>query len=219
MTRICVSLRAREVDELRRKALAAIDLGAELVELRLDHLSNPFDESLRRLVAELDGKAIITMRIAEEGGEYRGEEGRRLRFLSSLAEEKPAYIDLELKAIKGGGVDLERSKLLVSWHDYRGTPDEDVLVDIVDEMLSLGRIAKIVTYASKLEDNLRVLRLYERFEPSRLIAFSMGELGIVSRILSGRLGSPIAYTCLPGEALAPGQLDLMTFKELMRLCR
>jgi 3-dehydroquinate dehydratase len=36
----------------------------------------------------------------------------------------------------------------------------------------------------------------------------MGELGIISRVVSMRLGAPLVYASLPNEPVAPGQLSI-----------
>jgi len=70
-----------------------------------------------------------------------------------------------------------------------------------------------------LEDNLRVLRLYDSSIdsnlPKKLNAFCTGKLGICSRVLSLFLGAPFAYTSLPGEPLAAGQLDIDTMRKVL----
>ena len=52
-----------------------------------------------------------------------------------------------------------------------------------------------------------------------MIAFAMGERGVISRILSPLMGAPIAYACLPGEAVAPGQLTISELREFLKLVR
>jgi 3-dehydroquinate dehydratase type I len=85
-----------------------------------------------------------------------------------------------------------------------------------DRAGSLGDIAKIVTMARTGEDNLRVLRLYEE-DPRNLIAFCMGEAGMVSRLVSLQMGAPIIYASLPNEPVAPGQLSVTAVTRLKKM--
>src|SRR5690606_13982008 len=56
-------------------------------------------------------------------------------------------------------------------------------------------------------DNLRVLDLVSR-SPVPTVAMCMGDIGVPSRILTGRFGAPFTYATFSSErALAPGQLS------------
>ena len=219
---ICVSVMGREISEIERKAERALRLGGDLVELRLDFLKSLKLEELRRLVSKFAERAIVTLRPSWEGGGYRGSEEERIRIVEEIASEKPAYVDLELMTR-----DLEKisrrlrkhTRLIVSFHDFSETPSEEALATRAQRCLSYGDLGKIVAMSSSFSDNLRILGLYGREDlPSgKLIAFAMGEKGVISRILSPILGSPIAYACLPGEEVAPGQLTLHELREILRL--
>jgi 3-dehydroquinate dehydratase type I len=204
--KICVSVKARTINELEWKAKRALDIGGDLVELRIDYLENPSMEKLTKLVLDLSNRIIVTVRPQWEGGEFRGEEELRVKLLKELVRLKPAYIDLELKTVQDSMLKFDReSARIISWHILDNTPSLDELSLITSEMLKLGDIAKIVTKVNGFEENLRILRLYKIYPPEKLIVFGLGERGLLSRILSILMGSPIIYACLPGEEVAPGQ--------------
>jgi 3-dehydroquinate dehydratase type I len=216
--KICVSVKARNIDELEWKAKRALDIGGDLVELRIDYLENPSIEKLTRLVLDLSNRIIITVRPQWEGGEFRGEEELRIKLLKELLRLKPAYIDLELKTVKDSMLRFNKeSTRIISWHRFDNTPSLDELSLITLEMLKVGDIAKIVTKVNGFEENLRILRLYKIYPPEKLIAFGLGEKGLLSRILSILMGSPIIYTCLPGEEVAPGQPTVGEIIEIMTM--
>jgi 3-dehydroquinate dehydratase-1 len=76
-------------------------------------------------------------------------------------------------------------------------------------------IAKMVTTARSLEDNLTVLRLISEFPGVRLVAFAMGPLGAVSRVLCPLVGGDFTYTSIEkGKESAQGQ---MTVKDLSQI--
>jgi len=204
--KICVSVKARTINELEWKAKRALDIGGDLVELRIDYLESPSMEKLTRLVSDLSNRVIVTVRPQWEGGEFRGEEELRIKLLEELLRLKPTYIDLELKTVKDSSLKFNgESARIISRHMFDNTPSLDELSLITSEMLKLGDIAKIVTKVNGFEENLRILRLYKIYPPEKLIAFGLGDKGLPSRILSILMGSPIIYTCLPGEEVAPGQ--------------
>ena len=73
----------------------------------------------------------------------------------------------------------------------------------------MGAVAKVVTTAKSVDDNATTLRLCSEF-PGRVVSFCMGELGLPSRLMSMFFQSPILYSALPNEPVAPGQLSIQT---------
>lgn len=219
-TKICVSLKSGSVEGMAEKAEKALKLGADLVEFRLDYLGAIPENYPEKLVSRFGERAVFTLRPSWEGGEYKGGEDERTRILMEIAEHNPAYIDLELKMSNLEETlrkIIDHCEVILSWHNFRETPSQEELRNIVSKAINLGGLAKVVTFARGFSDNLRVLRLYNEFPSERLVAFTMGEVGIVSRILSPILGAPIAYACLPGESVAPGQLTIQELREALRI--
>lgn len=220
--RICASIAASTMSEMERKIEQALGLGADLVELRLDYLSEINVNAVSATIRRFGGRVIVTLRPSWEGGRFDGGEGERARMLSEIAEFGPAYVDIELDAPNLGEVAeklREKTSLIISKHDLDGSLNIGELRAAVSRALKLGKIAKVVTTAKTISHNLKILSLYRDFPPGRLIAFAMGELGIISRILSPLIGAPIAYACLPGEAVAPGQLTIGELREFLELVR
>jgi 3-dehydroquinate dehydratase type I len=215
---LCASVGADSLRELTNKASMALSMGSDLVELRIDRLKE--DDTPREIEAALSDlarRAIVTVRSRREGGSYAGGEAERLGLISRLAAMRPAYVDVELATAKAnrkwaGSLprDVER---IVSWHDFEGTPSLKVLLHLCDEELGLGSMGKVVTTACEVDDNLTTLALC-RERPGRVVSFCMGELGTVSRVVSMRLGAPLAYASLPDEAVAPGQLSISVMRSL-----
>lgn len=215
--KICVSVKAGEPEKLRWRAERALEMGADLVELRLDFLENPGENAAENLVEELGERAVVTLRPSWEGGRYEGEEGERLKLLGRFADLGPAYIDIELRAAGKFGNIKGRLGRIVSWHSFDSTPDYQTLSSMASEALNLGEIGKVVARVSGLGDSLRILRLYRDYPAERLVAFGMGAGSAASRILSAILGAPLIYACLPGEEVAPGQPTVGEVLELFEL--
>ena len=218
--RICVSIMGESVKKMEEKARLALALGADIIEFRLDSLRNLNSDAVKKLVSEFSNRCILTLRPRWEGGFYDGDEEERLRIIFEVSEVKPAYIDIELKTkdVKRYVKKLKNfSKLIVSLHDCDGKLSESDLRKAALKAMELGDYAKIITTAGNILDNVKVLSLYNDLPRERLIAFAMGELGIISRILSPIAGAPIVYTCLPGEQAAPGQLSIVEMKKLLKL--
>jgi 3-dehydroquinate dehydratase-1 len=216
--KVCVSVAAKTYTLLKKKAEAAIKLGADLVELRLDYLQTFDIERLKNVINGIEGRCILTLRSSKEGGQFRWSEAKRIQFLYQMVDLKPAYIDIELDTVKREKKLTEvhsETTLITSKHSFVKTPNQPTLSRWVGEVLSYGGVGKVVTTARRFEDNLRIMELLKQAPKGRLIAFCMGELGLVSRVLAPMLGSPIIYTCLK-EAIAPGQIEL---GEALRLYR
>jgi 3-dehydroquinate dehydratase type I len=217
-TQLCTSVSADTPAELASKAELAFSLGSDLVEFRVDRLTS--GASPRALEEELSvfaRRAIFTVRSSREGGGFREGERKRLDMISRLAAMGPAYVDVELATAKENEEwvkSLPRdARKLVSWHDLQGTPALEVLRPLCGEELGLGSMAKVVTTATSVEDNITTLTLCGD-RPGKIVSFCMGELGTVSRVASMRLGAPLVYASIPGEAVAPGQLSISTMRTL-----
>jgi 3-dehydroquinate dehydratase I len=204
---------------MAQKASLAFALGTDYVEFRIDRLRRP-SASIAKELSRFARKCVITVRSGKEGGSFAGGEGERLELISRLARMRPAYLDVELSTVRANAAwwkSLPRgSKRIVSWHDFKRTPGARTLKGIRDDALKAGDVAKLVSTATKAEDNLTMLSLCAG-APGRVIAFCMGEKGAISRVLSLRSGSPLVYAALPNEAVAPGQLSITTMKRLKRL--
>ena len=107
------------------------------------------------------------------------------------------------------------TKRIISFHDFSGTPDnlEDIHAAMAEEDAD---IVKIATMANSFADNMRMFNLI-RNAKLPTIGICMGEIGMITRILSGRFGSPFTYaTFSTDKTIAPGQLN---WKEMHSLYR
>jgi 3-dehydroquinate dehydratase/shikimate dehydrogenase len=184
--------------------------GAELVELRLDYINGPV--ILKRLIANRPTPVVVTCRRKRDGGKYRESEEERLALLRQAIADGVEYVDLEEDA----AAQIPRygsTKRIVSLHDFRKTPDD--LEAIHGRLARLDPdVIKICTMANHPADNLRMLRLVEK-SGIPTVGLCMGEIGIPSRILTGRYGAPFTYATFSDErALAPGQLS---FEQMTRV--
>ena len=76
-------------------------------------------------------------------------------------------------------------------------------------------ICKVVTTAKEPEDNLTVLQLIKEFPDVKIIAFAMGPLGLMSRVLCPLVGGEFTYASIEkGKESAVGQ---MTVSEMRRI--
>ena len=209
---ICVSIgRTRhKMVVLEHRALA--EKGANLVELRLDWLSRQPD--LPRLLTDRPTACIVTCRRQADRGRWKWSEEQRLSLLRAAIVAEVEYVDLE-DDIAGKIPRYGKTKRIVSHHNFDHTPDD--VEEIHARLCKLDPdIVKLVTMANSPSDIVRVLRIVESAEVPT-VGFCMGELGMPSRILCGKYGSPFTYASFSKEReLAPGQI---VFGEMQHLYR
>lgn len=219
--KLCVSLSGDHEDEILALALKAEPL-ADVLEIRLDSMRKP---SAAPFAGRLAKPLLFTNRASWEGGGFAGPEEERLALLRQAAEAKAAYIDIELKTEAGPRNALIRAakdngtQVIVSWHGFNGTPSAPALRSLLQEQCQSGAdIGKIVTTAHGFQDVLRVLNL--QIEAAEiglpLIAFCMGQAGVISRVATLGLGGFMTYAAADhAPATAPGQLPASSLARIL----
>ena len=144
----------------------------------------------------------------------------RISILKLIAEYNPFLLDVEFNTLRKNK-NLSRyikntgTKILVSWHDFKQTPDISVLKKKILQMKKFSNNVKVVTMAKSTNDASRVLSLYSDVDV-KLIAFSMGNYGKISRLLCLLLGSPYTYVSL-GKPIAQGQFSVDEVKSIFTI--
>ena len=234
---ICISLAGTTVFELSKKVRMAKEFNPGFIEIRLDYLDPDFltkstwTERISEILKQLDWRktrAILTLRSRREGGRFYSSESERIAQLEKcLLEAEPRIIDLEIDllvrrprlldlAVENGG----KTQFIASSHSFSSkTPNSFEIESVIRKVPRDSNLfaTKIVRRATRFEDNLTLLSLYGTQRKRKLIAFCTGSLGVYSRIACLFLGSPLSYTSLPGEAVAPGQLDAPTMLRALRV--
>jgi 3-dehydroquinate dehydratase I len=207
---ICVSITVNDPDSLHK-----IEKEVDLFELRIDMLGNDW----RSVAKDLNKPWIACNRSPDEGGRGDVNPAKRLETLFDASGLGASIIDLEYNT-----ADLaekvqqvkHRSLCLLSSHNLRITPSLDVLTRIVEGQIKAGAdICKVVTTATKFDDNITVLRLVKQFSGIKISAFAMGELGRVSRILSPLCGGYFTYASPEeGREAAVGQISVNEMRQI-----
>lgn len=224
---ICTSIQNRTLDEI----FAILESGeVEMAEIRLDRCDLAQNE-VEELFSSSDVPLIATCRVSEIRAALDDglTDDRKLDSRASQKAESllitaihagAAYADLEIEAPAMMSKRIRRETrecgtvLIRSYHDFSGTDSLEALKALTEKCFALGAdIAKIVVTANDDNDSARVLRLYESFDPGRLVAFAMGEKGRSSRIDCLAKGAPHTYAALnEEEAAAPGQMSTASMR-------
>ncbi len=197
---------------------------ADCVELRIDRIPGA---DLGLLLGAKRTPVIVTNRRREEGGNFAGTEAERIAILKEAVRLGADYVDCEqatdsaLKAELLAALGGRATKLIVSWHDFSGTPSAGILQAKLRECAADSpAIVKIVTHADAAADCLRVLELIPRAlqRGQSITAFCMGTAGKISRIMAPLIGSAVTYASLDrDEASAPGQLTIHELRVINRI--
>ena len=220
---ICIPIAGTQTAEAIEKIRRASPL-ADIIELRIDRIPGA---DLGGLLAARHTPVIVTNRRRKEGGGFVGTEEERVGLLKEAVRLGADYVDIEAAtdpALKKGLRETlvgSSSQLIVSWHDFSGTPSAEFLKTKLKDCMADGpAIVKIVTHAAITADCLRLLELipYARQRDQAITAFCMGRPGKISRIMAPLLGSVFSYASLePEEASAPGQLTIYQMREIYRI--
>ncbi len=221
--RVCVALSGGQMFQQASDADARCH---QFVEFRLDSLPRPVAAlpQLRDfLAAEPLCTAIATCRRTAFGGGFQGTAEEQIALLLAAADAGCALADIEVETAEElGPAASERLRaagaaVILSWHDFTRTPDLEAVY---------GRLAalqpdfvKIVPTAQSLTDSLKLIDLLELHgDDGRLVAMSMGQAGVPTRVLGPRYGSAFTFASPDGQAgTAPGQVAASTLRDLYRM--
>jgi 3-dehydroquinate dehydratase/shikimate dehydrogenase len=204
-------------------------LEVDLLELRADFLQPAEWASLARFPERAGLPVILTLRRPADGGRWPGSEGERRRLLErALAEAGTPYAFADLEEdLRDAALEQaarERgTRVIRSVHVLSGLP-RDLAGRLRRLARSPGELPKAAVLVRGSRDLLRLVRAFRDLEGLEKILLGMGEHGLPSRVLAGRLGSWLTY-CSPAggagdpPAAAPGHLAPETLLEQYRFRR
>lgn len=168
------------------------NLEADLIEIRLDLIP----ECTLEAVSNLKKKARLPVI-------FKGTKDH-LPFL----QLQPDYIDLPFEEQEHfSKVDRNKTKLIVSIHDFEKTPDGLERIYEVE-----ADLYKVACTAERTVDGLKML-LFLKNQRKPTVALSMGEKGAFTRVLGPIFGAPFTYAALDLEnQTAPSQYTLDELK-------
>ncbi len=213
-TMICAPIIEKNSEFALQSAEKAIDLGADILELRIDVLDGPDPDEIQQLIQDIDYPTIATNRVQSEGGFFKGSEEERTSILIEAAKYAD-IVDIELQTDEEMRDEVIKSAKysIISYHDFQKTPSFEELLDIVKAEKEIGNIAKFAVMPNQYKDTLTVLNVLSAVPNT--IGIAMGSLGKYTRIVAPIFGSPITFASIDKES-APGQLDINTTKDILR---
>ena len=216
----CVSIAESSPNKIKIKLKTALKK-SDYVEVRLDFLKKEQVPKVLEIIKKDLNKIVCTLRPKTEGGRFEGNEKERISIIKLISEYNPYLLDIEYNTLKKNKelvkyLKSTKTKLLVSWHDFKKTPKNTELQNKIKQMSKFSCNVKIVSTAKSTDDSTRMLGLYSKKGKNNLISFAMGDAGKISRILCLYLGSPYTYVSL-GKAVAPGQFSIDEVNKIINL--
>lgn len=209
MAKICVTIGRGRHKALQEEWKSAAEAGANLVELRVDCLRREPD--MKRIFSERHTPLVFTVRRTPDGGLWRGDEAKRQRLLREAIAIGVDYVDLEAN-IAHEIPRFGKTQRIISLHDLKGMPPDlpNLAKSLHDKDADVVKIAAI---AHTVADAARMLEMVADAE-FPVIGLAMGSLGVFTRVLGAKFGSPFTYAGFhPDRTFAPGMLQ---FNELHR---
>uniref|UniRef100_A0A0C9QS28 shikimate dehydrogenase (NADP(+)) n=1 Tax=Wollemia nobilis TaxID=56998 RepID=A0A0C9QS28_9CONI len=222
---VCSPVMGETVEQMLSQIQLAKECGADCVELRLDCL-NGFNAAsdLEKLLKGRVLPAIVTCRLKSEGGNYEGDEQKRLNTLTLAYDLGADFVDVDLQAVSSFVIRRSQKnspcKIIVSSYINGRTPSPEDLSHLVAKMQSTGAdILKIVTTATNITDVSRIFQLIPHSQVP-IIACATGDRGLISQLLGPKFGGYLIYGSIgSGKDLTPGQPKLVDLTNIYKIDR
>ena len=216
----CISIAEKTPNKIKQTLKIGLKK-SDYAEVRLDFLKVEDIPDALEIIKNDMNRIVCTLRPKTEGGKFPGSEKERIAILKLISEYTPFYLDVEFNTLRKNAslvkyLKTTKTKLLVSWHDFKKTPNAAELKNKMKQISKFSSNIKIVSTAKSTDDSTRMLELYSKKGKNNLISFAMGDFGRISRILCLYLGSPYTYVSL-GKAVAPGQFSIDEVKKITNL--
>ena len=241
--KVCVPLTSSTAEGLLAEAKYAAQLPCDMIEWRADYILDAMggivlSEVCRRLklllkeIKKITEKPLIfTIRTELEGGQI-GLKNEGYFYINKVIAET-GYADIiDIEAFDAPGVVPEDeirdfieyahsngTYVLLSNHDFEGTPDQEEMLTRFFVMQALGGdLMKLAVMPNDQDDVLELLAtaaiMKDYYAEIPFIVISMGELGANTRVCGGEFGSVITFAAGKNSS-APGQVNARMLNALL----
>ncbi|MGO4886717.1 type I 3-dehydroquinate dehydratase [Anaerobacillus sp. MEB173] len=233
---ICTPLTGKTTDELFTELPAILSKNPDMIEWRVDFYEDINNtekvlSTLEIIYKECKGIPLLfTIRSEQEGGQpIPLDEDSRVHLLTEVCKTNSVdIVDFEISNQVGNikqvrDVSLAHNKkLILSHHNFECTPEKAEILKRLFNMEFMGADAAKVAVMPKSEDD--VLTLLEVTKEAKetinipIITISMGDLGMMSRMLGWYYGSALTFA-VGNNSSAPGQIPIETLQSLIRMLK
>ena len=168
----CACIGETTIDEAIETIKKAEKQGADLIELRIDFLDKEEKQNIGKIISNSKLPLIATNR------------GGNQKILIKAIKSGAKHIDMDINEIDKDVLNFAKNKkckIILSYHNFENTPSIKRLIEISKQLNEQADIVKIITTSKTEKNNNIILSLYEKLD-FPLIAFSMGKIGMQTRI-------------------------------------
>ncbi|NMB79139.1 MAG: type I 3-dehydroquinate dehydratase [Methanomicrobiales archaeon] len=188
--------------------------GADMIELRVDLYEGDLEKIVKKATAAAGLPAIITLRSAQEGGQFFGNADawiEKVRTLIPYAD----YVDIERPfACHAPEVKAAGKKVIASHHSAQMVPLY-ILFVMERELRMYGDVPKLVVAPNGDEDVLELLS-FTQAAHKPICTGVMGDKFRHARAMLPLFGSEFVY-CHTGTPTAAGQYSVEEFVQLKKI--
>jgi 3-dehydroquinate dehydratase/shikimate dehydrogenase len=230
MTYLAVPIAAKNLNEAEQQIKAAQAAGAELLELRTDYLVHLSIDLAWKVITAARQLApavpiIVTCRDYHQGGALRHSNQLRTSVLTASIRAGVEFVDIEFDNFRSEAIHHKlwlavaagsKTRLILSAHQFQKRFDD--IAKLHQEILANlpTAIPKLVYTAGHINDCFDALDLLHNAKQD-VIAFCMGEPGLITRILAKKLNGLVAFASIDEKtATAPGQPTAAQLKNIFR---
>lgn len=181
------------------------------------------DLDLKKIFAIKKLPFVLNCKGKDEKGSFNGSENEKLKILLEGAKFGAEYCDLSVNTtneiFQNFIKNKQKTKLIISEHFWKNTPNLPALLNTIDKMKKLGaEIFKIASFTKTSKDLVTIMRLAENLQRKNMrhIIIGMGDIGSISRFLMPKFFAG-EFTFAPiKKALsnAPGQISIEELKKI-----
>jgi 3-dehydroquinate dehydratase I len=185
---ICVS-----IGDVSPELFNSILNRSEFVELRIDLLSKEYLAVIDKYFSA-PSKMVITSKLNQK---YKI--NRLVDLVDKSIDYGVQYIDIDLKDTIHYKHVLKRlkksnTKLILSHHNFDLTPNDEEIDKIIIRMSKFKPdIYKLCFKADTMNDIIRTMKIYQNYPQLSIVAFNLGDLGTLSRVLALQVGATFMY--------------------------
>ncbi|MHC4519879.1 MAG: shikimate dehydrogenase [Planctomycetota bacterium] len=230
MTYLAVPISAGDVAGATDQARAALEGGAEMLELRTDYLEGLTPEMAVELLVAVRTAGpgvpvIVTCRDRREGGVNDYPEDLRIRVLVAAMEAGAEFIDVEYANFARPEIRHRievplawnsACRLILSAHDFAGRFEN--VRQLYDNIVGAcpQAVPKLVYTAGHINDCFEAIDLLDE-RTGDCTVLCMGQAGLISRVLARKMGGLVTFASLDeGSGTAPGQVTVGQMRGLYR---
>lgn len=221
--KICIPIQETSQKEVVKR-LKEIVKTADFAEIWLDQIG---DLDLKTLLKAKPVPIVCVCKRPADKGKFTGSFTALSDVLLAAVEFGADYIDIPMQMPEKLSKKIVQQarkkgcKVIISFHDFKSTPDYPKLVKLADSLRKRGAdVIKIASFAKGLGDTVNIISLASYAKANKMphILIAMGQKGMLSRILTPTLGGEMMFATLGKKGqTAPGQLSASELRKAWSL--